>query len=196
MLVTYEDALFYKLLSQIGYEKDVDDWITSICNENERLEGVHLDLAYCQGKNNAIISCLHNYIGDNQVDNQIVQTRLRLFILEKLNQNEITIDFATTSLIRLSKVVGDCGFDIWFDFYLVGEYFDFVDEGTVKKEEFDAEIRHYLETGKHLFREPDSSREKTKKSSTKMNLGKKMKLYWFIFGFICLIIIFLYILFK
>lgn len=151
MLLTYEDALYYKLLSQVGYEKDVDDWITFICNSNETLEYVNLDLAFCQGKNNEIISCLHNYIGDNKVDEIIVHNRLRLFILEKLNRNEVTIEQAADSLSNFALATNNWFSDIWFDFYVIGEYLDEVNEGIMKKEDFYLEVRKFIETGDNMF---------------------------------------------
>lgn len=160
MLLTYEDALFYKLISQVGYEKDVDDWINFICNSNETLEDINLDLAYCQVKNNEIISCFHNYIGDNQVNERVVKNRIRLFILEKLNKNYITINLATKSLIRFFEIVESRDFDAWYDFYVIYEYLDFVGEGIVKKEEFELELLHYIETGNLQFHNPFSNNTK------------------------------------
>lgn len=151
MFLTYEDALFYKLLCQAGYEKDVDDWITFICNSNETLEDINLDLAFCQGKNNEIISCLHNYIGDNKVDELVVKNHLRLFILEKLNRNEITIEQAADSLSKFAWATNDWFSDIWFDFYVIGEYLDEVNEGIMKKEDFYLEVRKFIETGDNMF---------------------------------------------
>jgi multiple sugar transport system ATP-binding protein len=40
MILSYEDAFFYKLLMQVGFEKEVNEWINNIANANETLEMV------------------------------------------------------------------------------------------------------------------------------------------------------------
>ena len=44
MLLSYEDACYYKLLMQAGFVDDVNKWINNIVNNNEILEGIYLDL--------------------------------------------------------------------------------------------------------------------------------------------------------
>ncbi|MBQ8292580.1 MAG: hypothetical protein IJX78_02085 [Bacilli bacterium] len=146
-MLAYEEAYFYKLLAETGFEKEVEDWIENILNNNVTLEGINLDLVYNQSNIYEVISCLHNYIGDNQVNDQILCDRLRLFIKEKLDKNEISLDKAIISLERFVSSTEKGMTDYWKDFYLIGAYFDDAIEGLIDKEKYYARVMVYIETG-------------------------------------------------
>ena len=62
VMLSCEDALFYKTLARCGFIKEVDELIDNIINDNELLEGLYLDLAYCFGDINKIISTKFLYM--------------------------------------------------------------------------------------------------------------------------------------
>lgn len=67
----------------------MNQWIDSIAANNDVLEGIYLDLVCNQNNLNGLISCLHSYIGNNKIDDKALCDRLRLFIKEKLHNNEL-----------------------------------------------------------------------------------------------------------
>ncbi|MDE6655941.1 MAG: hypothetical protein K2J85_03015 [Anaeroplasmataceae bacterium] len=146
-MLSYDDALFYKILAQTGYIHDVTDWIDSICYSNEALEGIFLDLVSCYGNLNAIISLLQNYIGDNPTNDIEVCNRLRLFLLGKLNSEKITIEEASKSLQNFAVSSGKMYEDGWYVFSNLSNSYDYVLEGDVSAAEYFATVRQYIETG-------------------------------------------------
>ena len=102
MGLSFDDARFYKVLLRSGFKEDVDKWIENFINNNTPLEGIYLDLACCYSNLNEAISCLHNYVGENPINDKEVCTRLRKFIKEKLKNNEITIEQATCKSEKVS----------------------------------------------------------------------------------------------
>ena len=84
MKLSYLDAYYYKLLLEVGFSEDVNNWILGLAEKCDVLEGIYLDLVSNQGDNNKVISCLHNYIGEKDIDDDALATKLRLFILNKL----------------------------------------------------------------------------------------------------------------
>ena len=68
MNLSFDDAMFYKVLLQGGFKEDVDKWIDEFINNTELLEGIYLDLACCYSNLNESIYCLHNYICENTIN--------------------------------------------------------------------------------------------------------------------------------
>ena len=110
------DLCFYKVLLQTGYQEDVYSWIDDIAYKSPTLEGIYLELVSNQGDINSIISILHNYIDYNKVDDKELVLRLRLFIKEKLDKNEISFEKAVKS---------------WGDFAYVNDKFYIASENKI-----------------------------------------------------------------
>ena len=150
MKLSYEDAMFYKLILQGGYHKEVNDWIDNVSENNDLLEGIYLDIVSNQENLNELISCLHNYVVEKEYNDKIVRDRLQSFIKDKLNKNEISCEEAANSL---------CGFaihsekwldEIWNDFYMLSVYGDYMDGGFLEKEDYHKIISEFVNTGELL----------------------------------------------
>lgn len=150
MIVSFEDAFFYKILLQSGFEVEVNQWIDTIANNNEKLEDINLELVCSQGDTNKVISCLHNYIGKNNIDDEILCDRLRLFVKSKIDNEELTIEKAAESLCSFSLSSEKIYEEYWNDFYILGVYGDLVAEGLISIEEYNAIARQYIETGNKI----------------------------------------------
>ena len=148
MNLSFDDAMFYKVLLQSGFKEDVDKWIDDFINNTELLEGIYLDLACCYSDLNETISCLHNYIGDNPINDKEVCIRLREFIKEKLDNSEISIERATGALI--SFVSDNRHKKYWSDFYMVSIFEEYQSAGFADQVEIFAMIREFINTGKRL----------------------------------------------
>ena len=148
MSLSFNDAMFYKVLLQSGFEEDVDKWIDEFINNTELLEGIYLDLACCYSDLNEIISYLHNYIGDNPINDKEVCDRLRCFIKTKLDNDEITIDRATEALISFASDRWQENY--WSDFYVISIFVEYLNAGFSEQIETFALIREFINTGKRL----------------------------------------------
>lgn len=147
MLLSYEEASFYKLLLQTGFEKDVNKFIDLILENNDTLEGINLDLVSNQGDINSLISCLHNYIGDNIVDDKTISDRLRLFIKDKVDKDELSVEEAVNALYGFVCISEKYHDEFWHDFYLIGEDYEFYYGKDIEKTNFLNRFYHYIETG-------------------------------------------------
>lgn len=189
MLLSYEDAYYYKLLLQNGFYNDVNDFINDIANKNNTLEGIFLELVYNQNNLNELISCLHNYINYNKVNNELLCNKLKQFIKNKVDNNEITIEKASDAL---------CGFAIssesylepyWSDFYHINILWDYVDAGILSEEEYKQAVREFIYTGKifdidNFWNKRAIKYEKKRRKS----MDKTMSILSFITGIILIIL--------
>ena len=176
MKLSFDDAMFYKLLLQSGFKEDVDKWIDDLINNNTSLEGIYLDLACCPNDLNDIISCLHNYIGDNHINNKEVCDRLRYFIKSNLDNDEITIEQAIKALaIFCSDKIHD---EFWSDFFIVGIFEDYMMRGFLDKEKFLDMVRNFINTGKRLDSDKFwKSRDKEQKKENKYKILSAVVLF-------------------
>lgn len=147
MLLSYEDAYFYKLILQNGFYNEINDWIDNIATNNDELEGIYLDLVCNQNNLNELISCLNSYIGNIKIDDKGPSDRLRLFIKERLDKGEISYEEAANSL---------CGFAIksekweeepWEDFYMISVYGDYMDGGFLDVKDYHKIVIEFVNTG-------------------------------------------------
>lgn len=146
-MLTYEDALYYKTLCQCGLFEMVDKWIDTEVGLRVNLDGIFLDLACCYGDLSKIISVLHQYIGDNKVDNKIVCDKLRSLIYEKYNNGEINIEQAMSYIFSFSdqELMYE---DYWRDFSNLSIlYNDFCENNPLFKQQFYQIFLKFLSTG-------------------------------------------------
>ena len=148
MHLSFDDAMFYKALLQSGFKEDVEKWVDEFINNTELLEGIYLDLACCYSNLNDSISCLHNYIGENPINDKEVCARLREFIKEKLENNEISIERAIDALISFGSDRWQEKY--WSDFYMVSIFDEYLNAGFSEQLETFAMVREFINTGKRL----------------------------------------------
>lgn len=176
MILSNEEACFYLLLLKNGYKKEVDEWIDNIAYNNETLEGIYLELVYNQSKINDLMSCLHNYIKYDEINDESICIKLRLFIKQKLDNNEITIEKAIDSLYGFLIKIDKISNEYWNDFYLIGIYSDYVDSSLLDKYEFYALVKAYLNSGNKFGYEDFWKQRKLKYEKNKLIKEDKEKL--------------------
>ena len=150
MQLSYLDAYYYKLLLEVGFIEDVNNWITSIAENNECLEGIYLDLVCSYGNNDKVISCLYNYIADNEIDDDALATRLRLFILEKYEKGSIDLYQVANSLTGFVNLTQKWHNKTFNDFSLIGDAYGLMFNGIMKKDKFEKILINFLKTGEHI----------------------------------------------
>ena len=151
MKISYDEAFYYKLLLQSGFNKEIDEFVNYIINNNEILDGINLDfvIAYNLKENslNEMISCLHNYINNNKIDNRYVCDKLRMLIKNKVDNNEITLEDAGSILSEFAYI-SEKKFEEYFnDLYDISIYMDYIDIGFINKEKYFKIVKDYLDTG-------------------------------------------------
>jgi hypothetical protein len=146
--LSYDLACFYKLLLQAGYNKEVNFYIDEIVSKNDELEGINLDLVCNLLDLNRLISVLHNYIGENKINKDLVCNMLREFIFKKYSLNEIALkDVAYSFLIFSNTMERDHG-EYCNDFFIIGDYYHLVCDGIINIDKYTSIVSNYLKTGK------------------------------------------------
>lgn len=163
MQLSYLDAYYYKLLLQVGFSEDVNNWILSLAEKCDVLEVIYLDLVSNQGDNNKVISCLHNYICEKEVDDDALAIKLRLFILNKYESGLIDICKVAESLTGFVNLTEKWHNKQFYNFVLIGEALDLYYDGIIKLDKFNKLVIDYLKTGEtvvynSLFEKPSFSK--------------------------------------
>ena len=185
--LTYEEAYFYKILIELEFNEEFEKYIEYLENELEVYEGFYLDLIYNQSSPLNVISLLNNYILDKDIDKSLVFEKVRLFLLDKLNNNEIDLEKTIESLDLLSFyfLEDDC-MDEWDTFYADYElgYLDRYNLDLLKV------VRSYLETGKIENYERSYVPKEDKKKKLKIGLYVLLfDVFVYLVGFLFLLLI-------
>lgn len=147
MQLSYLDAYYYKLLLEVGFSEDVNNWILSLAEKCDVLEGIYLDLVSNQGDNSKVISCLHNYICEKDIDDDALATKLRLFVLNKYESGSIDIRKVAESLTGFVNLTEKWHSKPFYNFVLIGDALDLYYEGIMKTDKFNKLVIDYLKTG-------------------------------------------------
>ena len=150
MAISNIDACFYKLLLQSGFKDEVYEWLNTIIDNCDNLEGITLDLACSLGDINKTISCLHNYINENDIDYSILNDMLREFINDKFVSNEISLRKAVKSLSGFTSITENYSLDKWYDFTLISDYYDLAESDIINYDKYYSIITNYLQEGGKL----------------------------------------------
>ena len=175
--LTYEEAYFYKILIELEFNEEFEKYIEYLENELEVYEWFYLDLIYNQSNTSNIISLLNNYILDKDIDKSLVFEKVRFFLLDKLNNNEINEKKAIELLSLL--------YNHYFTYIdKMEEWFYFYEEyimGYLKDENINVAIRTFLEKGEIEYDTYNLLYEENKKEYLKVGL--------YVFIYISLIVI-------
>ncbi len=150
MPLSYEEALYYKILLQTGFTKETNEWINKIMYTSETLDGIYLDLVCNQNNLNNLISCLQSYIIDKKIDEKAVCEKLRLFIKTKLANNEISLEEAVNYFSSFAIISENMYNSPWNNFYSISLLYDYLLEGFLNKDEFFKALNDFIETGKEI----------------------------------------------
>ena len=164
--LTYEEAYFHKVLIELGFNEEFEKYIDYLENELIVYEGFYLDLIYNQSSPLNVISLLNNYILDKDIDKSLVFEKVRFFLLDKLNNNEINEKKAIELLSLL--------YNHYFTYIdKMEEWFYFYEEyimGYLKDENINVAIRTFLEKGEIEYDTYNLLYEENKKEYLKVGL--------------------------
>ena len=185
--LTYEEAYYYKILIELGFNEEFEKYIEYLENELEVYEGFYLDLIYNQSNTSNIISLLNNFILEKKINESKVFEKVRLFLLDKLNNNEIDLEKTIESLDLLSfYFLEEDSMDEWDAFYEDYEL------GFLHDHNLDLlkVVRSYLETGEIEDYEISYVFKEDKKKKLKLGLYVLLfDLFIYLIGFVILLFI-------
>ena len=147
--MTYEQALYYKILIINGFEEEYHKFITEKLQTESPLSDIILELSFCGSDKDRILSALWEYLLDvakNDIDAEVVGNYLRNFLREKyLNEKYSVAD--TVSLVY--RFIHSDDYFSWEvnNMYIVDDYYSLAEDGMIKMEDFVNEFEEYLASG-------------------------------------------------
>lgn len=128
-MLSFEQALYYKLLCQLGYTEEIDAYVEEELLKKENCEGILLDLAWSAADLNKYIEVLTAYLKGAVVDNLLVCQMLKEFVARKYNEMDFEIETCAKILYQfavISEKYVEEGFD---EMYRIGIEFEEVIDG-------------------------------------------------------------------
>ena len=146
-----DDAYYHLLLLQSGLDDGYDAWLNGYLEEEDPLSDIVLNLVSCGSNMNETISCLNAYCGQKlEVDERSICDRLRNFLKDAYHSGRMSQREVVDAMYRIVQAhgdPGDCGFDIWGDFYYLEDNLDLVECGIVSEEVFHEAFLMFLNDG-------------------------------------------------
>ena len=119
-MLSFEQALYYKLLCQLGYTEEIDAYIEEELLKKEDCEGILLDLAWCASDLGKYIEVLTAYLKGAVVDNLLVCQMLKEFVARRYDAMDLEIETCAKTLYQfavMSEKDEEEGFD---EMYRIG----------------------------------------------------------------------------
>ena len=119
-MLSFEQALYYKLLCQLGYTEEIDSYIEEELLKKEDCEGILLDLAWCASDLNKYVEVLTAYLKGAVVDNLLVCQMLKEFVARRYDAMDFEIETCAKILYQfavISEKYTEEGFD---EMYCIG----------------------------------------------------------------------------
>lgn len=119
-MLSFEQALYYKLLCQLGYTEEIDAYVEEELLKKEDCEGVLLDLAWCAADLNKYVEVLTAYLKGAVVDNLLVCQMLKEFVARRYDAMDFEIETCAKTLYQFAVISGkytEEGFD---EMYCIG----------------------------------------------------------------------------
>lgn len=127
--MTREDALYQKLLLAAGFLEQYESWLAEFVEKEDPLSDLALDLSWCGGNYNQIVSCLHRYSIAGEVDEAAVADRLRLFVKERHENGMLSVDGCMSAFYRFASKIEMCVHPAWKYMMHLSDYYELVTEG-------------------------------------------------------------------
>ena len=143
-MVSYEQALYYKLLCQLGYTEEIHAYVEQELTKKENCEGILLDLAWCASNLNKYIEVLTAYLKDAVVDNLVVCQMLKKFVAEKYDEMDFEIETCAEILSQFAVMSGKYTEDGFDEMYRIGLELEEVLDGHGEWWVFEEALLAYL----------------------------------------------------
>ncbi|MBQ8289157.1 MAG: hypothetical protein IJX76_10435 [Clostridia bacterium] len=145
--MTREDALYQKLLLAAGFWELYEPWLAEFVEKEDPLSDLALDLSWCGGNHNEIVSCLHRYTIEGEVDEAVVAERLRQFVKERHEKGLLTVDGCMSAFYRFASKIELLVHPSWKYMMYLSDYYELVTEGWYPEKLWSKAIYAFLNDG-------------------------------------------------
>ncbi len=153
-MLTYEDALFHKLLLESGETGELEPAIDRLLSEEEPLSEVVLQLAYAGGDPKKQLSALNGYLREapeGSVDTDAVFHRLAEYLRRLYQADPSDLRRIGTLMYEFARNAG-LGHDYpWYELEQLGDCSELIDEDLIEPAEYARSVENYLYKGELVY---------------------------------------------
>ena len=150
-IISFEDALFYKILLRAGDKKLYSRWLDQLLEENESPSDDVFELAYYRDNINRSISLLHNLCLGQVIDHQIVLDKMWITLNYYYVNKEYSVERLIEFMKRIGEVLKEEGFeseDTVYSMCYMDILYEEAEDGIITKESFSRAFEDFM-----LYRE-------------------------------------------
>lgn len=137
--MTYEYAIYFKLLLLCGYKDEMEQFIDAALVEQEPLSYIVLELVTNGSDDKKALSKLNEYIWqaqDSDIDYEAVFKLVMAFLKRRYVEDAMSIQDITALMERIAIYTERDNEEPWQTMYLLGELFDEAEEGYIDKADY------------------------------------------------------------
>jgi hypothetical protein len=153
--MTYEYAVYYKLLLLCGYTDELYNFIDQALIEQDPISPVVLDLSSAGTDKNKLLSVLNAYlldVNDSDIDYNGTVLRLILaFLNRKYAQEAMPMAELTKLMCHIVDYTDRVYGDPWRTMFELGILFDEAESGYICKESYLRQFHAFLNDGASIF---------------------------------------------
>ena len=153
-MLTHEEAFYHKLLLEVGVTGELEPVLDRLLAEEEPLSDVTLRLAYCHSDPNEQLSALNEYLSGvsfESMDTNAVFEKLRAYFRKAYEADPDDLKRLSGLMYRISNRTGHELEEPWFQLWMVGEYYDCVEDLSMHPDDFRERLVAFLYRGEKVY---------------------------------------------
>lgn len=137
--MTYEYAVYFKLLLLCGYKDDMEQFLDAALVEQNPLSDIVLELVTNGSDDKKILSILNEFIWqaqDSDIDDEAVFQLVMAFLKKRYVEDAMSIQDITGLMKRIAIYTERDFEEPWQTMFLLGDLFDEAEEGYIDKADY------------------------------------------------------------
>lgn len=138
--MTYEYAVFFKLLLLCGYQEELQQYVDKALIEQNPISDIILSLSTAGDNNKIILSLLNEYlvqVKDADIDyNGIVFNLVMSFLQKKYRDNLLSVKSIAELMYHFALYTERYLYEPWSTMYCIGHLFNEAEAGYFDKDDF------------------------------------------------------------
>ncbi len=146
--MTYEYAVYFKLLLLCGYKDELEQYVDNALAEQNPLSDIVLELAMAGSDDKKVLSVLNEYlmqVNDSDIDyNRTVFDLVISFLKRKYVEYAMPMKDITDLMYRIAYYTERYFDEPWTTMYLMGYLFGEAEEGYIDKKDYQRKVDAFL----------------------------------------------------
>lgn len=149
--MTYEYAVYLKLLLLCGYNEELEKYIDTALIEQDPLSDIVLELSTASSNDKKLLSILNEYllqVKDTDIDyNETVFDLVIAFLKTKYNEESMPMAEITSLMYKLAVYTERYWDEPWHTMYFMGDLWDEVESGFIDKQDYHCKFHGFINEG-------------------------------------------------